>query len=372
MPIRLGRGTAPLEMRLRRSLRRPVLAVGGHMKNTVALGWDDRLVVSPHIGDMGTARSVAVFEHVIEDLQDLYGVTAEAVVADAHPDYATSRWARQCGLPVTTVAHHYAHASAIARDWPDGEIGMVFTWDGVGLGTDGSLWGGETLVGRPGRWRRVGTMRSFRLPGGDRAGRDPWRSAAALCWETGIEWHPATETDWALARQAWEREINCPTSTAVGRIFDAAAALTGLVECGSFEGQGPMYLEAAARDADGPAVTLPLGLEDGLWVTDWSPMLAMLRDDGQPVAQRAAAFHASMAVALVEQASRIRDETRVEHVALTGGVFQNRRLTELACRALADAGLRPRLDEDLPVNDGGLSAGQIVQYAAMTAESQGA
>jgi hydrogenase maturation protein HypF len=372
MPIRLGRGAAPLEMRLRQSLLRPVLAVGGHMKNTVALGWDDRLVVSPHIGDMGTARSVAVFERVVEDLQDLYGVTAEAVVADAHPDYATSRWARQSGLPVTTVAHHHAHASAIARDWPDGDIGIVFAWDGVGLGTDGTLWGGETLVGRPGRWRRVGTMRSFRLPGGDRAGRDPWRSAAALCWETGIEWHPATETDWALARHAWEREINCPTSTAVGRIFDAAAALTGLVECGSFEGQGPMRLEAAAHGVDAPAVILPLGLEDGMWVTDWSPLLAMLRDASEPVGQRAAAFHASMARALVEQASRIRDETRVEHIALTGGVFQNRRLTELACRALADAGLPPRLDEDLPVNDGGLSACQIVQYAALTARSQGA
>lgn len=371
MPIRLGRGAAPVEMGLRQSLHHPVLAVGGHMKNTVALGWDDRLVVSPHIGDMGTARSVAVFERVVEDLQDLYGVTAEAVVADAHPDYATSRWAKRSGLPVTTVAHHHAHASAIARDWPEGEVGVVFAWDGVGLGTDGTLWGGETMVGRPGRWRRVGTMRTFRLPGGDRAGRDPWRSAAALCWETGTAWHPAIATDWTLARHAWERGINCPTSTAVGRIFDAAAALTGLVECGSFEGQGPMYLEAAAEGVEAPAVTLPIDREDGLWVTDWSPMLAMLRDADQPVARRAAAFHASMAEALVAQAARIRDETRVEHVALTGGVFQNRLLTELACRALAGAGLRPWLDEELPVNDGGLSAGQVVEYAALTARSRG-
>ena len=119
-------------------------------------------------------------------------------------------------------------------------------------------------------------------------------------------------------------------------------------------------------------MTLPLRREHGLWVTDWSPLLAMLCDAGQSVARRAAAFHASMAGGLAAQAARIREETRVEHIALTGGVFQNRRLTELACRALAAAGLRPRLDEDLPVNDGGLSAGQIVQYAALTAESQGA
>jgi hydrogenase maturation protein HypF len=367
LPIRLGRGTAPVEVDLRIPLPAPVLAVGAHMKNTVALGWDRRLVVSPHIGDMGTARSVAVFERVIEDLQDLYDIRAAAAVADSHPDYATSRWARQSGLPIMAVPHHFAHASAIARGWPDGQTGIVFAWDGVGLGPDGTLWGGETLVGRPGRWRRAGTMRSFRLPGGDRAGRDPWRSAAALCWETGMDWRPESIDDWGLSRHAWERGINCPTTTAVGRIFDAAAALTGLVEAGSFEGQGPMYLEAAAADIDAVAVDLPLQQDDGLWITDWTPLLGMLRDESTSAGRRAAAFHASMAEALVAQVDRLRQEMPTDCVALTGGVFQNRRLTELVRDRLEDRGLRLALDEQLPVNDGGLSAGQIVEYAARVA-----
>jgi len=363
-PLRLGRGTAPVEVSLRTRLPAPVLAVGGHMKNTVALAWDDRLVISPHIGDMGTARSIAVFEQVLEDLQTLYRVRAEMVLADAHPDYATTRWAARSGLPLALVHHHFAHASAAARDWPAGESGLVFAWDGVGYGPDGTLWGGETLAGRPGHWKRVGRMRSFRLPGGDRASREPWRSAAAICWETGLDWNGPAEADWQLARAAWQRRINAPVTTAVGRLFDAAASLTGLIEVASFEGQGPMQLEAVADPGCRSTVPLPLEEQDGEWVTDWSPLIAPLRDPAVPVRQRAATFHNSLAAALVDQASIICRQTGARRVALTGGVFQNRLLVERVMSGLGDHGIPVDLDERLPVNDGGLCAGQVVEYAA--------
>ncbi len=363
-PIRLGRGTSPVEADLPYRLAMPVLAVGGHMKTTIALAWGDRMVISPHIGDMGSARSLTVFEQVVTDLQALYGVRAEAVIADAHPDYATTRWARRSGLPVTLVPHHFAHASAAARRWPRGETGIVFAWDGVGYGVDGTLWGGETLLGRPGDWKRVGSMRRFRLPGGDRAGREPWRSAAALCWETGRSWQPPVDVDWRLAKDAWDRGINSPVTTAVGRLFDAAASLAGLVHVASFEGQGPMELEAAFKDDAHEPVRLPLDRRNDLWITDWEPLIDLLMDQGQDLATRSARFHRSLAHAIADQAEMLQQESGTCRVSLTGGVFQNRVLTEMAAAELQARGLETDVDDELPVNDGGLCAGQIVEYAA--------
>jgi hydrogenase maturation protein HypF len=334
------------------------------MKNTVALAWGDRVVVSPHIGDMGTPRSLAVFDQLVADLQALYGVRAEVLVHDAHPGYATTRWAARQGLPTAAVLHHHAHASALA-----GEIGLegpclVFTWDGVGYGEDGSLWGGEALLGRPGAWRRVATFRPFRLPGGERAGREPWRSAASLCWTLGRDW-PGAPAGADLAREAWARGLNAPETSAVGRLFDAAAALTGTVLSASFEGQGPMWLEAVAvPDARGP--DLPLTRRSGLWVADWAPLVDWLTAEGRPVEERAGGLHDSLARLVASVAITVREETGVTDVGLCGGVFQNRLLTEQTVRVLGDTGFRVHLAREVPVNDGGISFGQVVEYAATT------
>ena len=182
-PLRIGRGCAPRELRLPWRQREPLLAVGGHMKGTVALSFDDRVVVSPHIGEMDRPRSLDVFERVAQDLQALYGVEATRIACDAHPGYTTRRWAERQELPLETVWHHEAHASAVAAEFGRQGDWLMFSWDGVGLGRDGTLWGGEAFVGRPAAWQRFASLRSFRLPGGDKAGREPWRSAAALHWE---------------------------------------------------------------------------------------------------------------------------------------------------------------------------------------------
>jgi hydrogenase maturation protein HypF len=378
-PLRIGRGCAPLELRLPDELPHPVLAVGGHLKNTLCLAWGRRAVVSPHIGDMGTPRSLEVFEQVGADLQKLYGVEAEALVCDLHPGYATARWARRQPLPCFEVQHHAAHASALAGEQdgaPPGDC-LVFTWDGVGYGADGTLWGGEALLGRPGRWKRVASMRPFRLPGGDRAGREPWRSAVALAWETGSE-HGAREimaralsraratAAYPLLRQAWERGMNMPSSTAAGRLFDAAAALTGLCYTASFEGQGPMYLEARATQAAAP-LSLPLHRDaEGLLRGDWRTLIEGMMDGARPVAERAALFHSSLADLLVRQALAVRERHGFRYVGLTGGVFQNRCLTEACVAGLGRHGIEVRLCERLPANDAGISFGQVVEYGART------
>ncbi len=302
-PVRLGRGIAPLELELPQAVPEPVLAVGGHLKATVALAWGRRVVVSPHIGDMGTLRSEQVFAQVAADLQKLYDVRAAVVVCDAHPDYATSRWARASGLPVATGAApsrpRFGAAGGARR--VSRRPAIVFAWDGVGLGGDGTLWGGETFFGRAGHWQRCASLRPFRLPGGDKAGRAPWRSAAALYWEMGDEC-PVAIPD-PIVRNAWERRLNAPQSSAAGRVFDAAAAVILGVGETSFEGQGPMWLEAMAQPSgEFPPMTLATDA-GGLLRIDWAPLMAWLRDrSALDAAARAGAVHAAFADAIVRVA----------------------------------------------------------------------
>ncbi len=357
-PLRLGRGSAPLEFDLPIALAAPVLALGSHMKNTVCLAWGPRAVVSPHIGELDSARSLDILAQVADDLQRLYQVRATRLLLDRHPGYGYRRYARESGLPTCEVWHHFAHASALAWEFPHVERWVVFAWDGTGLGADGSVWGGEALTGAPGRWTRAASMRPFRLPGGDRAGREPWRAAAALLWETGV---PAPFAPSAL-HAAWQHGLNAPTSSAVGRLFDAAAALTGVCRQASFEGEGPMRLEAIA-EADADEIPLPLARDaDGVWRSDWAPLLPMLADTSRPLAERAACFHHSLAQALVDQARRLRDEIGIANVGLTGGVFQNRRLAEAAIGRLHSAGFQVHLPQRLPVNDAALSFGQVIEF----------
>lgn len=358
-PIRLGRGAAPVELTLPFSLRRPMLAVGSQMKNTVALAWHDRAIVSPHVGDLDSPRAVAVFEQVIADLQALYAVTPEAVACDAHPGFAGTRWAVASGLPVIRVLHHHAHASALAAEYPEIGNWLVFTWDGAGLGDDGTLWGGEGFLGRPGNWRRVASLRPFSLPGGEKAARAPWRSAAGLCWEAGRPWRIDR---YGFAFHAWRKRLNCPRTSAAGRLFDAAAAMIGLLDEASYEGQGPMRLEAAALGEAAHAIPLPLARNTGgLWQLDWEPLAAFLADATASPGLRAASFHASLAHGLLAQAQAVRKESGVNHVGLCGGVFQNRLLAEQAVGLLQADGFEVRLPLRLPCNDAALAFGQLVE-----------
>ncbi len=370
-PIRLGRGVAPLEIECSTiEFSRPTLAVGGHDKVTVALGWGRRAVVSPHIGDLSSPRGRAVFAQVITDLCALYQLRPEQVLCDLHPGYGSTNWARAQPLPVRRVQHHAAHASALAGERPEVARWLIFAWDGVGLGDDGTLWGGEALIGTPGAWRRAASLRQFRLGGGDAAARQPWRSAAALMWEAGLQWTPPRTllgaADAALVESAWRHDIAQVRSSAAGRVFDAAAALTlGLGEA-SFEGHGPMLLEALAgghEHRDG--VELPLARDArGIWRTDWAPLLPLLADAGRPAEWRAALLHESLARAIAAQAEMLGRQDGFDAVGLTGGVFQNRVLSERVSRLLTEAGMCVHLPSLLPGNDGGLAFGQLIEAGA--------
>jgi hydrogenase maturation protein HypF len=363
-PFRIGRGCAPKELSLPWRQGKPLLATGGHMKGALALSWDDRVVISPHIGEMDSPRSLAVFEQVARDLQDLYGVEAEGIICDAHHGYTTNQWARrQQAVPVETVWHHEAHASAVAGEFALPGQWLMFAWDGVGLGEDGTLWGGEALLGAAGDWKRVCSLRPFRLPGGDLAGREPWRSAAALYWECGRHCDECPDES-GIAEGAWRRGLNSPVTTAAGRLFDAASALICGTTYTSFEAQGPMQLETLCRQQRQP-IYLPLGRGDnGVLQSDWEPLLDVISDRNRDPAERAEIFHSSLAQLIVQQACRVRYQHDISQVGLCGGVFQNRTLTELAIEGLERRGFDVYLPVELPVNDAALCYGQAAHVAA--------
>lgn len=358
-PLRIGRGNAPLEAKLAPALREPLLALGGQMKATLALADRDRLILSPHIGDLDTPGGLALLERLVTDLPALYGITPRRRLGDAHPGYSSRQLGRgHCD----TIQHHHAHAAALAAEHPPRPRLLVFTWDAGGLGSDGRLWGGEALLGTPGDWQRVATLHPFRLTGGDRVAREPWRSALALCEEAGLRWARCPH-DPRILQQASRQHLNTHVSHAAGRLFDGAAALLDIAHTVSYEGQAPQRLEALAN-RDGEALPLPLTQRDGLWELDWRPLIAALLAPGRSRPARAALLHASLAQGLVAQACRLRDHHGDVAVGLSGGVFQNRLLTEQAVTGLQRQGFEVMLSLRVPCNDAGLAFGQVVEFAA--------
>ncbi len=359
--LRFGRGIAPLELALPITLKHPLIALGGQFKNTIALAWDDRIVISPHIGDLSSPRSMQVFEDTISQFCLLYGVTPTEYICDAHPEYNAHRWAVAQNINVTKVFHHYAHASALYTEHKLTEATLIFTWDGTGYGEDATLWGGEGVYGKPGDWQRVSSIKPFKLIGGDKSTTEPWRTALSVCWETEETWHECPY-DTTLLNQAWTKQFNCTTTTSIGRLFDAAAALTLQVYKSDFDGHAPMWLESIANKKLGATIDLPLNYnENGLWISDWSPLITMLLNTESSPEEKSSSFHSSLAMILVKQAKQIHKTKKFKTVGLCGGVFQNRLLTEQAFKLLTAEGFKVILPKLIPSNDAGLSYGQIIE-----------
>ena len=370
-PIRIGRGQAPLELDLPADIGPPVIAVGGHMKGAVALAWGRRAVLSAHIGDLDSPRSRAVFEQTIADLQNLYQVKATHVLCDTNPSYASTQWARQQDLPVGTIQHHRAHASALAGEHDDVARWLVFAWDGTGLGDDRTIWGAETFVGGPGDWQRRASLRPLHLLGPDKAARQPWRTAAAMMWAVGMTYRPPI-TDATLAHEAWSRRTATMPASSMGRLLDGAAGLVLGLNRASYEGEGPALLEALAgrtvnRGSRPKAMPLPQVVDDhGILRADWAPLLPVLTDRSRSTADRAAFLHETLARLILDQAVLLRRSgLAFDAIGLTGGVFQNRILSDRAGEVLRAEGFDVRRHGVVPPNDGGLAFGQVIEHLNM-------
>ncbi len=404
LPIRRARGFAPLPVQLAEGGDgagggEAILAVGAHLKNVVALSLGRRVFLSQHIGDMETVEAHAAFEQVIGDFLRLYEATPGVIAHDLHADYLSTRWAREAvagegarpeweralrGRRLIAVQHHHAHlASCLADNGVEGRaLGVI--WDGTGMGTDGTVWGGEFLLGEAAGFERVASLRPFPLLGGEAAVRQPRRVALALLWdlygEGGWEKLPAglfASRERTPFERMLDRGLQSPMTTSAGRLFDGVAALLGLRREVSFEGQAAMELEFLAGAASGTADRSPYPLDlvestgrpGAACQLDWRAMVEAVVEEvrrGIAASTIAARFHATLAEAICSLAGRI-GESRVP---LSGGCFQNRRLTELCCRRLRRAGFEVLLHRQGPPNDGGISLGQVaVARARLRAEN---
>jgi hydrogenase maturation protein HypF len=368
MMIRRARGYVPRPVRL---LHRapPLLAVGAELKNTVCLARDQEAYLSTHVGDLSHPAARAFFAEVIERLERLLGTRPVAVAHDLHPDYASTRWAQESGLPCIGVQHHHAHlASLLAEHGHQGPVlGVAF--DGTGCGPAGELWGGELGVADLCGFTRLGHLRPLALPGGEAAIRQPWRLALAALLDADRDAALLSRIDPRRLRgvaQLVEKRVRAPLATSAGRWFDAAAALLGVCDEATYEAQGPMELEALAGDGllEAP---LPYALGgDGPFEVDLRPAVRALADGvaaRAEVSTLASGFHATLAHAVRDGCVRMRAQTALSVVALSGGCFQNRLFTEGAVRLLEHQGFRVLLHRQVPANDGGLALGQAAVAA---------
>jgi hydrogenase maturation protein HypF len=373
--LRRARGYAPAPIAA--DVAPGILALGGHLKSALALSTGTGIVVGQHLGDLDTPEARDAYDTALADLAGLHRTAPRRVVRDLHPDYHATRVAERLGVPVVAVQHHVAHiASCMAEHGLHPPV-LGVAWDGSGYGLDGTVWGGEFIRVDASGWRRVACLRPFRLPGGDAAIREPRRSAIGLLFAAfGRDALAMADlppvADFAPAERETlatmlERAVNAPVTTSAGRLFDAVAALVGLRQRATYEGQAAVELEWAATLCDpSAAYDFPLreGNADAPLHIDWEPALRSILADvrvGAAASAIAAAFHHGLALAIATVASRIGEPT----IVLTGGCFQNARLTEATIAALRAAGLTPRWHERVPANDGGLALGQAWWAAHM-------
>jgi hydrogenase maturation protein HypF len=384
--LRRARGYAPLPIRVGVSAEAPVLAVGAHLKNTVALSCGSNVFISQHIGDLETQEAFHAFQGVCRDLPNLFGSRPNSLVCDMHPAYLSTQFAKGQDKQVVEVQHHYAHiASCIAENELDGTV-LGVSWDGTGYGLDGTIWGGEFLVTTEHLFRRVASFRQFRLPGGERAIKEPRRTVIGVLYEifgdelfeqkniTALD--SFTESELKVIRQAIARGVNSPWTSSVGRLFDAVASIIGLRQYVNFEGQAAMELEFAiegtetdeayqfrissnAHEIENGAIRKSaIDNSHSAIVIDWGPMILEVLDHARQKVSRSiisAKFHNTLVEVIVEIAKRIGEK----RVVLSGGCFQNKYLTERAVRRLEAAGFQPYWHQRVPPNDGGIALGQV-------------
>ena len=387
--LRRARGYAPLPLQLSKPVPK-MLAVGAHLKNTVAMTVRDNVFISQHIGDLENKEAVNAFHNVIHSFEKLYHSNPEVIVADSHPDYVSTRFAMASGKRVVSVQHHYAHVvSCLAENGLEGPV-LGVSWDGTGYGLDGTIWGGEFLLADQSGFRRVASFRKFRLPGGERAIKEPRRTALGILFEIYGERlfdlqelapvRQFSKSQQNVLCQMLAGGLHSPWTSSVGRLFDAITSLIDLRQLVTFEGQAAMELEFALPESAAEEIALPYRLEiahhsqeegpsgrgtvtpDELIVINWEPLFLAILDGvkaGKSIGSLSAAFHNVLVEIILSIARRISQE----RVVLSGGCFQNKYLSERAIERLRSEGFRPYWHQRVPPNDGGIALGQIVAAA---------
>lgn len=377
LPLRRSRGYAPLPLTLPVPVP-PTLAVGADLKNTCAVGDGRYAWLSQHIGDMDDLATLRAFGSAAEHLAELTGVRPTQLVADAHPRYRSTTWARThaAGRPVHTVQHHHAHIAAVMGEHGLGASETVtgIAFDGTGFGPDGAIWGGEVLAAGYKGYRRLAHLKYVPLAGGDVSVHRPYRMALAHLWSARLDWSdtiasvaacPADER--AVLAHQFGSGFGCTPTSSMGRLFDAVSSLAGVRHTVDYEAQAAIELEARARGTDPGAHTYRFGLDHTAdpAVIDPAPVVAAVVTDaahGVPAGVIAARFHHAVAALVLDLALEFAPSPTT--VALSGGVFQNALLLSAARTALRDNGFHVITHRRLPPNDGGLAFGQLLAAGA--------
>jgi hydrogenase maturation protein HypF len=371
--LRRARGYAPLPLPCT-GLVPDLLAVGGHLKNTIAITVENNVFISQHIGDLENPEALRAFQDVIHTFKHLYHVAPGQVAADMHPDYLSTKYAQETRLPVFSVQHHFAHVAAcMAENELEGAV-LGVAWDGTGYGPDGTIWGGEFLLTGEKGFTRVASFRKFRLPGSALAIKEPRRTALGLMYEIEgdslfdqNDLNPVqafSSKEISVLAQMLRKGIHSPWTSSAGRLFDAVASLSGLRQVVRFEGQAAMELEfALAKEQTGDQY--PFRLTNGSshenqpgMIIDWEPMVRLILQDVHaaiPLARISQKFHNTMVEIIVKVAERIAQK----RVVLSGGCFQNKFLLEHAVQKLEQEGFKAYWHQRVPPNDGGIALGQI-------------
>lgn len=367
--IRRARGLAPLPVHIKQKLP-PLVAVGAHLKNTVAITVGGQVIVSQHLGDLDTAPAIEGFKKSLADLTGVYPMKWQAVACDLHPDYHSTRVARQFGLPVVAVQHHHAHVRACMAENQLTGPALGVAWDGTGYGEDHTIWGGEFLAVAGKCFARAAHFRRFRLPGGDQAVREPRRAALGLLYELLgdrlfdqdmlVSLSSFTTQELKVLRNMLRSGLNSPWTSSVGRIFDALASIIGLCQKMQFEGQAAMQVEFALEPTD-EAYPFQITKEGEV---NWAPAAHAILGEiqqGNLIGPIIGRFHNTLGEIIVAVAQRV----EIEQVVLSGGCFQNVYLLERAVSRLRNAGFQPFWHQRIPPNDGGIALGQIMAAAAL-------
>ncbi|WZO98768.1 carbamoyltransferase HypF [Isosphaeraceae bacterium EP7] len=372
MPIRRSRGYSPQPLRLPIACLRHTLALGGQLKATFALGRDRLAILSHHIGDLDHFEAYRSYTEAITHYERLFAFRPEFLAHDLHPDYASTRYAAEHpALVLLGVQHHHAHISSCMAEHGLNEPVIGVAFDGTGYGADGAVWGGEFLTGDYRAFRRAAHLMYVPMPGGDQAIREPWRMAAAHLVNAGYDLSQLREyvhaTTLAGVHQQIERRFNAPLTSSVGRLFDAVAALAGVRQRVSYEGQAAIELEGLASTVSDDGV-YPFAIECGSsLVIDTRPLIAQVAEEARNGCEASVIgrrFHSTLVEMIARVCSRLAEETGIRTVVLSGGVFMNVLLTTETVARLTRDGLRVYRHRRVPTNDGGLCLGQLAIAAA--------
>ncbi len=363
--LRRSRGYAPFPLTLDGGCG-GTLACGAEQKATFALSKHNYVFLAPHIGDLKNVQTLENFESGIRLYERLFDAKPQRLVCDLHPDYLSTNYAEQRSkrerLPLLRVQHHHAHMAACMADNRLDEPCIGIIWDGTGYGGDGTIWGGEFLTGDYEGFERQGHLRYLRLPGGDKASKELWRTAISLLLDAGEEaeeFFPPKQVQ--RLRTILSADLNCPNSSSMGRLFDGVSALMGIKTEASYEGQGAILLEAAADDSVQRSYPYEIIDENGCRVVDWRPLISAICADKRAqvsTAEMAAAFMNTLCAMAVELCQRIRKDCGLSKVVLSGGTFQNQYLLKRLPKLLQEEGFMVFRHHRVSCNDEGISFGQ--------------